>query len=103
MNFGIGAIHHGESVADLGTAGHVSKIVSPIGEDRGNPVGGSPRGRPSRNPELNTKRASTIASAATPSPSRTSSTLSAEPLKTRTMIPQESATVIPLVTECGIL
>ena len=34
MDFGIAAIHHGESVADLGTASDVSEVVSAIGEDQ---------------------------------------------------------------------
>ena len=39
MDFGIAAIHHGERVADLRTAGDVAEVVSPIGKDRGHPVG----------------------------------------------------------------
>ena len=101
VDFGIAAIDHGERVADLRTAGDVAKIVSPLGEDRRNPVGGSRPGgrretqRQTQNEQERSHRGHSL------SPSRTGSTLSAEPLQTGTMIPQESAAVIPLVIECG--
>ena len=98
----IAAVHHGERVADLGAAGHVSEIVSTIGEDRRNPVGGSRPGgsgetqHKTQNEQVRSHRGHSLS----PHP-RQGSTLSAEPLSTGTMIPQESASVIPMVIECA--
>ena len=50
VDFVIAAIHHGESVADLGTAGDVAEIVSPIGKDQGYPVELAQTGRTVENP-----------------------------------------------------